>query len=132
MCQTTLSLSMLKIIATSSHNFHFPTCVLTAWVGFPDYRPDFSDIANQTLNIYKQIYPLTSNYSFDVIVTDKGSPTRGTRVTVTYEISNTCILDTWFNYIPSDQVVDMDTGELHASVPGYYSQPYGEFYVAHI
>jgi len=60
-----------------------------------------------------------------VVITDKGSPTRGTTANVTYEISNTCILDTWFSAIPSDQKVDENTGELRAVVPGYYSEPFG-------
>ena len=36
-------------------------------------------------------------------------------------------MDTWFNSIPSDQTVDVDTGEIRAVVPGYYSQQFGRF-----
>ena len=35
-------------------------------------------------------------------------------------------MDTWFNSIPSDQTVDVDTGEIRAVVPGYYSEPFGK------
>lgn len=50
----------------------------------------------------------------------------GTTANVTYIISNTCILDTFFEYIPSDQTVDRDSGELHSVVPGYYAEEFGE------
>ena len=90
------------------------------------FSPPFSELANTSYDIYRQIYPLNSNFTFTVIITDGGSPTRGTTANITYEISNTCLMDTWFNSIPSDQTVDIDTGEIRAVVPGYYSEPFGK------
>ena len=90
------------------------------------FSPPFSELANTSYDIYRQIYPLNSNLTFTVIITDGGSPTRGTTANITYEISNTCLMDTWFNSIPSDQTVDIDTGEIRAVVPGYYSEPFGK------
>lgn len=91
--------------------------------------PSFVEIANTSLDIYRQIYPQNTNVTFTVVITDGGTPTRGTTADVTYELSNTCILDTWFNRIPGDQTVDVDTGEIRALVPGYYSEPFGIFYI---
>ena len=79
--------------------------------------------------MYRQIYPLNSNWTFTVVIIDKGSPTRGTTANITYEMSNTCLIDTFFSAIPNDQTVDVDTGELRAVVPGYYSQPFGKLFI---
>ena len=62
-----------------------------------------------------------------MIVTDKGTPTRGTYAQVEVELSNSCLIDFFYQPTFYDFIVNEDTGDVHLQVPGLYHYEYGKF-----
>ena len=75
---------------------------------------------NFSYDILDEIWPATTNITFQILVMDQGDPIRGTRATATVEVSNTCLIDT--EYFPIDYNFDVDStnGTMHLRVPGYF------------
>ena len=77
-------------------------------------------VARRDYDILDEIWPATTNITFQILVMDQGDPIRGTRASATVEVSNTCLIDT--EYFPIDYNFDVDStnGTMHLRVPGYF------------
>ena len=61
-----------------------------------------------------------------MIVTDGGTPTRGTSANVTIELHNSCLVDEEFLNIFYDVIIGYRTGNVTVKVPGYFQEALGE------
>ena len=60
-----------------------------------------------------------------MVVTDGGTPTRGTYANVTVELSNSCLVDFFYKPTLYNILVENTTGDVRLTVPGYYYYEYG-------
>ncbi|XP_052065558.1 uncharacterized protein LOC127705275 [Mytilus californianus] len=79
---------------------------------------------NATHDLYNEVYTANTTLSFTVIVTDHGSPVRGTAASITFLVDNSCLMDVEYGVILYSLTVDNMTGEVFFRVPGYYYYEY--------
>ncbi|XP_060077614.1 uncharacterized protein LOC132557141 [Ylistrum balloti] len=75
---------------------------------------------NPTMDLFNEVFTQTTLLSFSIIAIDGGSPPRGSKATMTFEVDNSCLIDATFG--PSNYSLSLDnsTGQLVFRVPGYY------------
>ena len=82
---------------------------------------------NFTHDILDVVWPETTNISFQILVMDQGSPTRGTIADVVVEVSNTCLIDTEYLPIEYNFNVGATDGVMYLRIPGYFHADFCEF-----
>ena len=79
---------------------------------------------DQSLDIWRQVFPNFTTMNCDLFIVDNGTPRRGTIVTVNITLSNTCLIDDEFGAITYDftfgSTVDNTYG-VYLRIPKYYA-----------
>ncbi|OWF49028.1 Thrombospondin-4 [Mizuhopecten yessoensis] len=75
---------------------------------------------NPSLDLFNEVYTQTTNLSFSIIALDGGSPARGSRATLMFEVDNSCLIDALYGPVNYSLSVDNTTGQLVFRAPGYY------------
>ena len=81
---------------------------------------------DNTMDLRRDVYERNTNLSFTMVVTDGGTPKRGTSANITVELHNSCLVDEEFLNIFYDFVIGYRTGSVHLQVPGYFQEPMGK------
>ena len=74
------------------------------------------------------MYNESSDIVFHLVAVDRGTdPQRGTSATARATFSNACLLSVLYEEIEVQVDTDIDTGDTHVRIPGYYIYEYGKW-----
>ncbi|KAL5007409.1 hypothetical protein ScPMuIL_016215 [Solemya velum] len=79
---------------------------------------------DQSMDLYKSVYPNSTDLMLQIVVLDNGTPRRGAAANINVTVSNTCVVSASFKRIQYTLIVDNTTGNFFLRIPKYWVKKY--------